>query len=94
MTVQLEGLENLVPEDGFSVVIGTFTQGSSQLVLSSLPLDEDCYFVDEGGYNVQLQQQDLGGGELSVLLYLEETQCAVVDTSSRTLLPLSIIVVQ
>ena len=85
VVVEVQGLENLVPQDGLTVRIGTFQQ-SNQLDLTSLSLDSECYFVEAGGYSLQLEEEDLGGNSVSVIFRMEETQCAV---STMALIPAS-----
>ena len=78
--VQVQGIEDVVPQDGLTVPIGTFLQGPSALDLTSLALDSDCFFIEEGGYSLQLEVDELGGGQLSVFLRFEESQCVVTSS--------------
>ena len=79
--VQVQGIEAIAPQDGLRVPIGTFLQGPSALDLASLALDSDCFFVEEGGYSLQLEAEETGGGgQVSVILRVEESQCAVISS--------------
>ena len=76
--VQMEGLENVTPSDGQELVLGRIPAGS-QFDITSLSLDSECYFLDQGGFTLVLEEQSTGspGGDLDIVLRMEDTQCAV-----------------
>ena len=80
--IQVLGLEGVSPADGLSLTIGRVDLGASNtLGLSSLSLDSDCYFESEGGYSLSLVVEDNGGGLGTVLLNMEDSQCAIAASS-------------